>query len=150
MLTQMELESNEKPPLCYSNTTGTYTSQWLEHVYDSAWAYYKEYDKENDDEEITCDSEDDFPKTGIPEVDDQPKCYNHGQAALAFAYGYLTHAAGDVWAHTIVNEYADGVFPGVAEIANNSTKSDISIRHLVVEGYFAAKTPHFKISPIEK
>ena len=31
---------------------------------------------------------------------------------LAFAYGFLTHAAGDMWAHTLVNELSGEVFPG--------------------------------------
>ena len=33
------------------------------------------------------------------------------QKALAFAVGYLTHAAGDVWGHTLVNDFA---FRGVS------------------------------------
>jgi hypothetical protein len=32
-----------------------------------------------------------------------------GEAELAFAYGYLGHAAGDIFAHTYVNTYAGGV-----------------------------------------
>ena len=27
---------------------------------------------------------------------------------LAFSYGYATHAAGDFWAHTLVNEFTEG------------------------------------------
>ncbi len=37
---------------------------------------------------------------------------------LAFAYGYLTHAAGDMWAHTLVSDVAGGVFPSVGELAD--------------------------------
>ena len=30
---------------------------------------------------------------------------------LAFAYGFLTHAAGDMWAHTLVNDFVAGRLP---------------------------------------
>jgi hypothetical protein len=62
---------------------------------------------------------------------------------LAFGYGFLTHAAGDMWAHTLVNEFARGVFPGVGEIVSNSTDAEIAIRHLIVEGYIGNATPGF-------
>lgn len=35
---------------------------------------------------------------------------------LAFSYGFLTHAAGDLWAHTLVNELSGGVFPAVSDV----------------------------------
>ena len=62
---------------------------------------------------------------------------------LAFAYGFLTHAAGDMWAHTLVNEFARGVFPGVGEIVTSSSDAEIAIRHLIVEGYIGNATPGF-------
>ena len=37
---------------------------------------------------------------------------------LAFAYGFLTHAAGDMWAHTLVNELSGEVFPAVERRAD--------------------------------
>ena len=46
-------------------------------------------------------------RTGRREPADAEK-----QQILAFAYGFMTHAAGDMWAHTLVNEFAEGVFPG--------------------------------------
>ena len=49
----------------------------------------------------------------------------------AFAAGFLTHAAGDVWGHTFVNEFAKGVFPSITDVA----EAPIAIRHVVVEGY---------------
>lgn len=53
--------------------------------------------------------------------------------AMAFAYGYLTHAAGDMFGHTYVNGYAGGVWdwkqPGIVE------------RHVVLEGYIGKRTP---------
>ncbi len=55
---------------------------------------------------------------------------------LAFAYGFLTHGAGDMWAHTYVNKKADGAwftFYG----ASKST----AIKHVVLEGYVGAHTP---------
>lgn len=49
----------------------------------------------------------------------------------AFAAGFLTHAAGDVWGHTFVNEFAGGVFPSITDLA----EAPIAIRHVIVEGY---------------
>jgi hypothetical protein len=62
---------------------------------------------------------------------------------LAFGYGFLTHAAGDMWAHTLVNEFARGVFPGVGEIVTHQSDAEIAIRHLIVEGYIGNATPGF-------
>jgi hypothetical protein len=62
---------------------------------------------------------------------------------LAFAYGFLTHAAGDLWGHTFVNDFSRGVFPAVREILTDSEKAAIALRHLVVEGYVGDATPGF-------
>ena len=59
---------------------------------------------------------------------------------LAFAYGYLTHAAGDMWAHTLVNDVAGGVFPAVGEILTDVDDAEIAIRHIIVEGYIGDAT----------
>jgi hypothetical protein len=66
---------------------------------------------------------------------------------LAFAYGYLTHAAGDMWAHTLVNNFALGVFPGVGEILTDADKAAIAIRHIIVEGYIGDATNGFDGNP---
>ena len=50
---------------------------------------------------------------------------------LAFAAGYLTHAAGDMYMHTFVNHFAGGPF----ELGWNAA------RHLKVEGYTAKLGP---------
>lgn len=62
---------------------------------------------------------------------------------LAFAYGYLTHASGDLWMHTLVNEFAEGVFPGVRELLSEPAKAEVALRHLVAEGYVGDATPGF-------
>ncbi len=60
---------------------------------------------------------------------------------IAFALGYMGgHANGDSWAHTWVNKYAEGVFPDFSNLA----ESDISVRHLVVEGYVDKHRPGFE------
>lgn len=59
---------------------------------------------------------------------------------LAFTYGFLTHAAGDMWAHTFVNDFAHGVFPGVGEIVSDVDKAEIALRHTIVEGYIGDAT----------
>ena len=66
---------------------------------------------------------------------------------LAFAYGYLTHAAGDMWAHTLVNDFAQGVFPSFAEIGSDPARVAIAVRHVIVEGYMADATPGFDGNP---
>ncbi len=53
--------------------------------------------------------------------------------ALAFAYGYMTHAAGDMFGHTYVNGYAGGVW----DWGNMPLVS----RHVVLEGYVGLHTP---------
>lgn len=52
----------------------------------------------------------------------------------AFAVGFLTHAAGDVFAHTWVNHYAGGEFMLTPDPTN-------AIKHLVLEGYIGKRTP---------
>jgi len=90
----------------------TFTHQWLRHVYNSGWAYYNAH-----------------PNT--PE----------GKQVLAFTYGFLTHGAGDMWAHTLVNEYSLGVFPLVSDMKSSASKAAIGATHIVVEGYVGQFTP---------
>ena len=52
------------------------------------------------------------------------------QQILAFAFGYATHAAGDMWAHTFINDHALGVFPAVGEILTDVDDAEIALRHL--------------------
>ncbi len=65
------------------------------------------------------------------------------QQILAFAYGFLTHAAGDMWAHTFVNDFAKGVFPSIMGIINGIDDPMIAVRHLIVEGYMGDATPGY-------
>ena len=53
----------------------------------------------------------------------------------AFAYGYLSHAAADVFAHTYVNQYAGDTF----DIFDNEL--DVEARHIVLEQYISSRTP---------
>ncbi|MFZ0324899.1 MAG: hypothetical protein WAN48_12320, partial [Actinomycetes bacterium] len=62
---------------------------------------------------------------------------------LAFTYGFLTHAAGDTWAHTLMNDYAGGVFPSVKEVVTKLPAAQIALRHLITEGYIGAATAGF-------
>lgn len=55
---------------------------------------------------------------------------------LAFAYGYLVHAASDIFAHTYVNQYAGDIFLMSDDV-------DIEARHFLLEGYVAHRTPPF-------
>ena len=55
---------------------------------------------------------------------------------LAFAYGYLTHGAGDMFAHTYVNQKADGAWVTFTGPARST-----AVKHVVLEGYVGAHTP---------
>lgn len=95
------------------------TGAWLTHVMDSAWRAQRS----------------------------QRYTPSRKQEILAFAYGYLTHAAGDLWAHTFVNEYAEGVFPALSEAATDTEAAAIVLRHIVVEGYLGDATEGFDSNP---
>jgi hypothetical protein len=69
---------------------------------------------------------------------------------LAFTYGFMTHAAGDAWAHTLINELSLGIFPGVGEILTDADMAAIAIRHLLAEGYVGAATTGFDNDPNEE
>lgn len=66
---------------------------------------------------------------------------------LAFTYGFLTHAAGDMWAHTFVNDFAHGIFPAVGEIVTDVDKAEIALRHTIVEGYIGDATGGYDGNP---
>ena len=94
------------------------TGTWLARIFDMAWA-----------------------AQGSSEFTGSEK-----QQILSFSYGFATHAAGDFFAHTLVNEFADGVFPAVGDIIAGPAKGDDlanAIRHLLVEGYMGDATPGF-------
>ncbi len=56
--------------------------------------------------------------------------------ALAFAYGFLTHGAGDIWAHSWVNQKADGAW-----VSFTGKERSTAIKHVVLEGYVGEHTP---------
>jgi hypothetical protein len=49
----------------------------------------------------------------------------------AFVLGFIAHAVGDMFAHTLVNEFAGGPY----------TPGDNALRHMVAEGYVGTHTP---------
>lgn len=91
----------------------SFSFEWLRHVYEAGWAYYND-------------------KGGNAD----------GQKNLAFMYGFLTHAAGDMWAHTFVNNFARGIFPSLSDFPN----LPIAVRHIVVESYIGKHTPTTDLS----
>ena len=92
------------------------TGAWLTHVLDTAWAAQEPASAYTEDEQL---------------------------AILAFGYGFLTHAAGDMWAHTLVNNYAEGVFPPFSDVLTDPESAAIALRHIIVEGYVGDATPGF-------
>ena len=91
------------------------TGKWLKHVLTKAWAAQ----------------------------DDASYSAAEKSQILAFGYGYLTHAAGDMWAHTLINDVSDGVFPAVGDIVTDVDDAEIAIRHIIIEGYVGDATPGF-------
>jgi hypothetical protein len=45
-----------------------------------------------------------------------------------------------MWAHTLINDVAGGVFPAVGEILTDVDDAEIAIRHIIVEGYIGDAT----------
>ncbi|HEX4935946.1 MAG TPA: hypothetical protein VFV33_22355, partial [Gemmatimonadaceae bacterium] len=100
------------------------TGEWLRHLHEQAWLAQSDA------------SYTDAEKSQI----------------LAFTFGFLTHAAGDMWAHTLINDFADpshtiGVFPAVSEILTSVEKAAIAARHLIAEGYVGDATPGYDANP---
>ncbi|HTV25330.1 MAG TPA: zinc dependent phospholipase C family protein, partial [Polyangiaceae bacterium] len=56
---------------------------------------------------------------------------------LAFAHGYLGHAAADVFAHTYVNQYAGDIF------ALDDGETLVEQRHIALESFISRFTPPF-------
>lgn len=54
---------------------------------------------------------------------------------IAFAYGFLTHAAADIFAHTYINQYAGDVY------YLTDGEIDVETRHFLMEGYIAERMP---------
>lgn len=92
------------------------TGKWLTHILDKAW-------KAQDKRGAGYETEE---KRG---------------RILAFAYGFLTHAAGDMWGHTLINDFADGLFPSFEGAVTDRDEARIALRHVVAEGYAGAATP---------
>jgi hypothetical protein len=63
-----------------------------------------------------------------------------GDDQLAFAYGFIGHASGDVFAHTYVNQYAGDIF----FLTDGETK--VELRHFALEKYIESKTPALSFS----
>ena len=95
------------------------TGKWLRHVVDKAWAAQSDA-RYSEDQKLEI---------------------------LAFSYGFLTHAAGDMWAHTLVNDFAQGVFPEVGDILTDPAAAAIALRHIIIEGYIGDATPGFDGNP---
>lgn len=109
------------PELVYSQTLlhPNWTGEWLRHLLNSA------REAQNDSSYTAND------KSQI----------------LAFTYGFLTHAAGDVWGHTLMNDFANGVFPALSDIyggstiANSVKTASKAYKHMIVEAYIQDAAP---------
>ncbi|MGQ0639592.1 MAG: zinc dependent phospholipase C family protein [Gemmatimonadaceae bacterium] len=60
---------------------------------------------------------------------------------MAFAYGFLTHGAGDMFAHTWVNEKADGAW-----VSFWGKDRSTAFKHIVLEGYVGEHTPNTNLT----
>jgi hypothetical protein len=95
------------------------TGKWLSRIYVSAWQAQTD-----------------------PSYSDQEK-----SQILAFMYGYLTHAAGDMWAHTLINDLSGKVFPAVGDVLTNVDDAEVAIRHIILEGYIGDATEDYDGNP---
>jgi hypothetical protein len=66
---------------------------------------------------------------------------------LAFAYGFLTHAAGDLWAHTLVNDFAQELWPPLGDVLTDREALAVALRHKAVEAYVGDATPFYDGNP---
>ncbi len=60
---------------------------------------------------------------------------------LAFGYGFLTHGAGDIFAHTWVNQRANGAW-----VSFQNKDRETAIKHIVLEGFVGEHTPPTDLS----
>lgn len=58
---------------------------------------------------------------------------------IAFNYGYVAHAAADVFAHSYVNTYSGGVFWLMDD--GEGVEQEVEVRHFALESYIAKRTP---------
>lgn len=91
------------------------TGRWVRRIYEKAWGAQSD-----------------------PQYTDQER-----SQILAWSYGFMIHAAGDVWSHTLVNDFSEGVFPALSDIPSDSENLSIALRHTIVEMYIADATPGY-------
>ncbi len=62
------------------------------------------------------------------------------EQALAFVLGFFSHAAGDMWGHSFVNQYAGGSWPVdyTSDVARSAKNVEL---HLVAEGLVGSHVP---------
>jgi len=67
-----------------------------------------------------------------------------GSEPQAFAFGYLTHAASDIFAHTYVNTYAGDIF-----LIDRDTDPalEVEARHILIEAFIRNHNPAFTGAP---
>ncbi|HEX6765462.1 MAG TPA: hypothetical protein VF103_08295, partial [Polyangiaceae bacterium] len=76
---------------------------------------------------------------------------------LAFTYGFISHGAGDMWGHSLVNDFAQGVFPEFTDIFKELLGQNPggrpfagvsnALRHMIVEQYVGDATVGFDGNP---
>lgn len=69
-----------------------------------------------------------------------PSAQSRSDEQNAFAFGFLSHAAGDVFGHTFINTYANGAFKLVAP-SNPKDPGQFSRIHIEAESYVGKRTP---------
>jgi hypothetical protein len=73
---------------------------------------------------------------------------------LAWSYGFLSHSAGDHFAHSLVNQFAEGVAPGfgaaAASLPGDQRDLGNMLRHLMTEAYIADSLPGFDANKTDR
>ncbi|MGD8595108.1 MAG: LEPR-XLL domain-containing protein, partial [Gammaproteobacteria bacterium] len=92
------------------------TGVWISHILDKAWEAQRV---------------------------DSPYNVVEKSQILAFAYGYATHAIGDTFAHTMVNQFTGGPFPDLADVVTQLDPFENAFRHNVIEAYLMTANPGY-------
>jgi Ca2+-binding RTX toxin-like protein len=73
------------------------------------------------------------------------------QQILAWSYGFIAHSVGDLWGHTLMNEFSGGIAPGfgaaIDSVITDQRDLQNMLRHFMTEGYIKDATPGVDNNP---
>jgi len=73
------------------------------------------------------------------------------QQILAWSYGFVAHSVGDLWGHTLMNQFSGGTAPGfgaaIDSVITDQRDLQDMLRHFMTEGYIKDATPGVDNNP---